>query len=138
MKNKITQRSGEDIALYNQKNATRLFSFNPDNITDFKSYVGEIDGKVVYLKEEIEIMCGNEFIEEYVYLDNDYCENVEGEKKIFDGYEITIQSEKHFFARNKYVLSFSVDGHSYLVKIKATKPTKVDKLMREFFDRNRL
>lgn len=137
MKNKINQKAGDDIALYNHNNGTRLYSFNPNNITDFKSFIGEIDGKIVYLKEELEIMCGNEFIEEYVYLDNDYCESVEGEKKVFDGVEITIQTKKHFFARNSYVLSFNIDGYEYIVNIKTTTPAKVDKLMREFFDRNK-
>ncbi|MDE6189169.1 MAG: hypothetical protein K2G37_02645, partial [Clostridia bacterium] len=58
------------ISKHNADCGSNYILFDPKNITSFECFKGQVDGKIVYIREKLACMWGNEDIEEYVVVDD--------------------------------------------------------------------
>ncbi|MCI8911980.1 MAG: hypothetical protein HFE31_04705 [Clostridia bacterium] len=139
------------LSKHNDKNGTKYLIFDPKNITAFECVKGvanpsEGENKLVYIKERLACMWGNEEIEEYVLVDK-------GSKDIFDSLcvekvalahkqdfikakvddvIITYSHKKGAFSRFHYNVWFEYDDNYYYLYIKTCDGGKFKSLMEEF------
>ena len=134
------------ISRHNAEFSSEYILFDPPSVTSFECAKGEKDGEIVYIREKLVCMWGNEDIEEYVLLDND-C------KDIFESYrsesaaaahgqtftkakveDVTIEysHKKGVFSRHHYNVWFERRGIYYYLYVKTSDGRKFKSLMEEF------
>lgn len=137
---------GGSLSKHNDKYGTQYLLFDPKNITSFECVKGMAGDKLVYIKERLLCMWGNEEIEEYVLVDAE-------QKDIFASLckeQIALDNKQDFvkakvddviiqyshkagmFSRFHYNVWFEYAGNYYYIYIKTCDGVKFKALMEEF------
>lgn len=155
MANKIFQRPKnikevryEDGSLskHNDKNGTGYLLFDPKNITSFECSKGMDGEKLVYIKERLSCMWGNEEIEEYVLVDDTqrdtfaslcseqiaFANKQDFVKAKVDDVIIQYSHKSGMFSRFHYNVWFEYANTYYYLYIKTCDGKKFKTLMEEF------
>lgn len=133
------------ISKHNAANKSEYILFDPPNLTSFKCEIGRKDGKDVYIKEKLACMWGNEEIEEYVLLDEEYAQFFKTpDKEVFqrqkceyvkakvDDTLVEYTHRKGMFSRFIYNVWFEYKGIKYYLFVKTSDGKKFKSLMEEF------
>ena len=134
------------ISKHNDKHGTSYILFDPKNITSFECFKGMEGDKLVYIKERLACMWGNEEIEEYVLVDDtqrdmfaSLCkeEVALANKQDFikakvDDTIIEYSHKAGMFSRFHYNVWFDLAGTYYYLYIKTCDGVKFKALMEEF------
>ena len=134
------------LSKHNDKNGTAYILFDPKNITAFECCKGMMGDKLVYIKEHLSCMWGNEEIEEYVLVDEtqrdifaSLCkqEVAQANKQDFikarvDDTIIEYSHKAGMFSRFHYNVWFEYAGVYYYLYIKTCDGAKFKTLMEEF------
>lgn len=136
------------ISKHNAANETKYILFDPPNLTSFKCVIGRKDGKDIYIKEKLACMWGNEEIEEYVLLDDEYTScfalpdktlfeknKTEYVKAKVGDTNIEYTHKKGMFSRFIYNVWFEYGGNKYYLFIKTCNGKKFKVLMEEFIEK---
>ena len=137
---------GGSLSKYNDGSGTKYLLFDPKNITSFECYKGMEGDKLVYLKERLACMWGNEEIEEYVVVDDtkrgifeELCSKdvALANKQDFvkakvDDVIIQYSHKSGLFSRFHYNVWFEYEGTYYYLYIKTCDGKKFKTLMEEF------
>ena len=137
---------GGSLSKHNDVSGTQYLLFDPKNITSFECAKGMYGDKLVYIKERLICMWGNEEIEEYVLVDSE-------QKDIFASLcqeQIALDNKQDFvkakvddviieyshkagvFSRFHYNVWFEYAGNYYYIYIKTCDGAKFKALMEEF------
>jgi len=121
----ISKKASRDNKFY-------LF-FDPDNITDFKAKIGKDQDRDSYLFEFIQVMWGNDEINEYILLDNkgvDLTQFGEIKKAVNAKYnfEYKYTLKKGLFSRYYYNVYFEYKNERYYLFIKTIAP-RIDTIL---------
>ena len=134
------------ISKHNDKNNTSYILFDPKNITAFECFKGMEGDKLVYIKERLVCMWGNEEIEEYALVDDTQREmfaslckedvalanKQDFVKAKVDDVIIEYSHKAGMFSRFHYNVWFELAGNYYYLYIKTCNGTKFKTLMEEF------
>ena len=142
---KVKEKKYTSISKHNAECSSEYILFDPPNVTAFECDAGEIDGKIVYIREKLACMWGNEDIEEYVVLDEDvkeYFENIRIEassqlvKAKVGDIVIEYTHKSGSFSRYHYNVWFELKGVYYYLYIRTSDGKKFKTLMEEFIEKS--
>ena len=139
-------RYDSSLSKHNDSEGTKYLLFDPKNITSFECSKGMEGEKLVYIKERLACMWGNEEIEEYVVVDNaqrdifaSLCseEVALANKQDFvkakvDDVIIQYSHKSGMFSRFHYNVWFEYADTYYYLYIKTCDGSKFKTLMEEF------
>ncbi len=141
----VVESDYTSISKHNAENNTSIILFDPPNLTSFKCQKGEKEGKIVYIKERLVCMWGNDEIEEYALLDDKFSdyfalpseEVIKKSKQEFVKAKvgdtiIEYTHKKGMFSRFFYNVWFEYNGTKYYLFIKTCTGKKFKALMEDF------
>ena len=135
----VIEEEAISISKYNAANGTKYYLFDPDNITNFKSKIGKLNGDLAYLFEYIQVMWGNDEIHEYVILDKSLLKDINLNEIVkvksvkFDDVSLQFAMKKSFFGRYKYYALLNIKNTTYYLYIKTISGEKrFEKIIEEF------
>ena len=139
-------RYDSSLSKHNDGEGTQYLLFDPKNITSFECFKGMEGEKLVYIKERVVCMWGNEEIEEYVVVDSEKRDIFESlckeevalaNKQDFvkakvDDVIINYSHKAGLFSRFHYNVWFEYAVNYYYLYIKTCDGKKFKVLMEEF------
>ena len=141
---RVKESKYSSISKHNAGLGSEYILFDPPNVTSFECAKGEVDEKIVYIREKLTCMWGNEDIEEYVIIDDsvkEYFEDIRKKQsdvvkaKVGDIIiEYTHASGR--FSRFHYNVWFERKGVYYYLYIRTCDGRKFKALMEEFIEKS--
>lgn len=141
----IKEEKYTSISKHNALVGSDIILFDPPNISSFECKMGRKDNKDIYIKEKLVCMWGNDEIEEYVLLDEEYkayfvlpsMDKINKYKQEYVKAKVgdTIIEYSHRngrFSRFLYNVWFEYNSRHYYLYIKTCDGRKFKKLMEEF------
>lgn len=132
------------ISKHNALCGSEYILFDPPNITSFECAKGEVDGRIVYIREKLACMWGNEDIEEYVVIDAAARQAFEDVKpkdiiKARVGDTVVEYTQKRGrFMRRHYNVWFERGGAYYYLYIRTSDGGKFKTLMEDFIEKAKI
>ena len=141
----VKESKYSSLSKHNANVGSEYILFDPPNVTSFECAKGEVDGKLVYIREKLACMWGNEDIEEYVVIDDslkEYFDDIRKKKsevivkaKVGD-IIIEYTHESGRFSRFHYNVWFERNGVYYYLYIRTCDGKKFKSLMEEFIEKS--
>ncbi len=141
----VKEKKYTSISKHNALCGSEYILFDPPNVTSFECFSGEKDGKILYIREKLTCMWGNEDIEEYVVVDESakeyfskllLAERADTLIKAKAGDTVISYAHKSGrFSRHHYNVWFERNGATYYLYIRTSDGAKFKSLMEEFLEK---